>query len=309
MNLAPIALFAYNRPEHLAATLEALRANVLAAQSRLHIFSDGPKKPEAAVAVREVRRLLEKVEGFGEVQVVERASNFGLAASVIDGVTQLTEAHGRVIVIEDDLIVSPYFLEYMNAALERYRDEPSVKQVSGYMFPVDMRAQEDSLFLPFTTSWGWATWARAWQEFDPAMRGLQVLDRDRHLRRAFNLDGNYDYYGMLQRQARGEVDSWAIRWYLSVFLKQGLTLYPARTLVTNAGFDGSGTHCGAGDFGQAGGRPDFRVRTFPPRAALAPGWKRVLEGMPKRRLRPGELARALAGRIQRAWATRNGSRT
>lgn len=301
MSLAPIALFVYNRPDHLAATLEALRANALAARSCLHIFSDGPKKPETVAAVQEVRRRLGSVEGFAEVRIVEHASNLGLAASIIDGVTRLAEAHGRVIVVEDDLVVSPHFLEYMNEALERYRNESAVMQVSGYMFPVDMGVAEDSLFLPFTTSWGWATWARAWQEFDPVMHGRETLARDRRLREAFNLDGAYDYYGMLQRQARGEVDSWAIRWYLSVFLKQGLTLYPAQTLVMNAGFDGSGTHCGAGDFGQTDGRPDFRVQTFPPQAVLAPGWKRVLEGMPKRRLRPEYLVKALTSRIKRAF--------
>ncbi|MGH8768526.1 MAG: glycosyltransferase [Burkholderiales bacterium] len=303
--LAAIALFTYNRPAHTRQTVAALRANPLAASSELHVFSDGPKTQEAALRVREVRAYLRTIDGFGAVKVYERERNFGLAASVIDGVTRLCDASGMVIVVEDDLLVSPRFLGYMNAALDRYCDEAEVMQVSGYMFPVDMGAATDSFFLPFTTSWGWGTWARAWKTFDPLMRGLGALSGDRRLKDAFNLHGAYDYYGMLRRQQRGEVDSWAIRWYLSVFMRNGLTLYPAKTLVQNTGFDGSGTHCGAGDFGQATGLPDFQVSSFPERVELYPEWRRVLAGLPKRSHNLRYLAGTLLRRVHRAIGTRN----
>ena len=307
MTRAPIALFAYNRPEHTRQAVEALRRNRLASSSELHVFSDGPRTPEAAPRVREVRSYLRTIDGFASVKLHEREQNFGLAASVIDGVTRLCGVAGRVIVVEDDLLVAPGFLSYMNAALDRYGDEARVMQVSGYMFPVDMGAATDSFFLPFTTSWGWATWARAWAAFDPLMRGLEALSRQRALKDAFNLGGAYDYYGMLRRQQRGEVDSWAIRWYFSVFMRNGLTLYPARTLVQNIGFDGSGTHCRAGDFGQATGLPEFDVTSFPERVELYPEWKRVLVGLPKRSRNLSDLAGAFLSRINRAIAARSGN--
>ena len=174
--------------------------------------------------------------------VVERSRNLGLANSIIEGVTRLCTERGRVIVVEDDLTVSRHFLEYMNQALDRYADDERVMQVSGYMFPVSLGTETDALFLPLTTSWGWACWQRSWKKFDPGGSGREALSRDPSMRRRFNLDGAYDYAGMLDAQAAGKIDSWAIRWYLSVFLRGGLVLYPARTLVRNLGFDDSGTH-------------------------------------------------------------------
>jgi hypothetical protein len=112
------------------------------------------------------------------------------------------------------------------------------------MFPVQLPVDEDALFLPFTSSWGWATWERAWTCFDPETTRLNELKTNLRLRHQFNLEGAYPYYQMLKKQSKGRIDSWAIRWYLSVFFRRGLTLYPANTLVYNGGFDGSGTHCG-----------------------------------------------------------------
>jgi hypothetical protein len=307
MSNAPVALFVYRRPEHTRATVEALLRNPEAAQTDLHVFSDAARATGDEDAVKQVRRYVREITGMRSTTMIERSRNHGLANSVIDGVSRLCESHGRTIVMEDDLIVAPSFLSYMNAALNRYRDDDSAMQISGYMFPANMGASTDSFFLPFTTSWGWATWARAWREFDPSMRGLEALAGDRRLRDAFNLYGAYDYYGMLLRQKRGEVDSWAIRWYLSVFMRNGLTLYPAKTLVQNTGFDGSGTHCGTGNFGQATGLPDVRVTSFPERVALYPEWRRVLAGFPKRSNNLRDLAGTLLRRVNRAIRIRNGN--
>jgi GT2 family glycosyltransferase len=239
---APIALFVYNRPLHTRQTVEALRKNELASESDLVIFSDGPKRPEAAAAVGEVREYIRTISGFRSVSIIERDRNWGLANSVIDGVTRLCTEYGRVIVLEDDLIVARYFLEYMNTALERYQHDEKVMQVSGYMFPINAAVQTDAIFLPITTSWGWATWQRAWQYFDPLATGHAALEGDVDMRHKFNLDGGYDYFGMLKQQLQGKIDSWAIRWYLSVWMRGGLTLFPRETLVENIGLDGSGTH-------------------------------------------------------------------
>ena len=245
MTIAPIALFVYNRPAHTRQTIGALLKNELAGGSDLIIFSDAPKKPEAVEAVSEVREYIRTITGFRSVSIVERDRNWGLSNSIIDGVTRLCNEYGRVIVLEDDLVMSPHFLEYMNVALDSYREDERVMQISGHIFPVDITAETDAVFLPMTTSWGWATWQRAWQHFDPAATGYEELKCDVKLRRQFNLDGAYDYFGMLELQLQGKIDSWAVRWHLSVFLRSGITLFPRKTLVENMGFDGSGTHCEA----------------------------------------------------------------
>src|SRR5262249_54070621 len=158
------------------------------------------------------------------------------------GVTDLCHRHASAIVIEDDLELSPYFLEYMNAGLVTYRDDARVMQISGYMFPIRLPSSQDAFFLPLTTSWGWATWDRAWRQFDPDAVVASLVLADPLQRSAFDLNGSYPYSAMLQAQQEGKIDSWAIRWYHSVFAHKGLVLYPARSLVRNSGFDGSGVN-------------------------------------------------------------------
>lgn len=244
MELAPIALFAYKRPQHTLRALEALSQCDLADESRLVVFCDGPKRPEDVDAVRQVREVVRSRPWCGTVEVIERERNAGLANSVVTGVSDLCREYGRVIVLEDDLVVSPYFLRYMNDALEKYKDEERVMQISGYMFNVALAADSDAVFLPFTTSWGWATWKRAWEKFDPSMSAYEAMKKDKKLRFAFNFDGNFDYFSMLEKKYTGQLDSWAIVWYASVFIHKGLVLHPLKTLVRNDGFDGSGTNCG-----------------------------------------------------------------
>ncbi len=245
MKYAPIALFTYNRPSHTRQTVEALLKNPEARYSDLILFSDGPKDDASGKQVQEVRRYLHNIEGFKSIRIVERDTNFGLADSIISGVSEVVDEYGRVIVLEDDLITTPGYLCYMNQALNRYEGDKRVMQISGHMFDVDIKAETDAVFLPFTTSWGWATWKRAWVHFDPSMAGYERLRKDRKLRWSFNLDGAYDYFGMLKAQKKGRIDSWAIRWYLSVFLRHGLVLFPVKSFVKNIGFDDSGTHCRA----------------------------------------------------------------
>ena len=271
MDLAPIAFFAYNRPEHALRSLQALKRSRLADQSILHIFCDGAKKPEDKNRVDQVREIVKGEKWCKEAHVEFSEKNNGLAGSIIYGVSSLCAKYGKVIVLEDDLVVSPSFLEYMNAALEVYENEEQVKQVSGYMIGGQVDSDTDALFLPFTTSWGWATWERAWKQFDPDMTAYEALKKDRKLRKRFNLDGSYDFFAMIENQRAGRIDSWAIRWYVSVFMMNGLTLYPAKSLVSNAGLDGSGVHCGAaGDAGEEEFAQDFSVETYPTDIRVSP---------------------------------------
>lgn len=284
MSYAPIALFVYNRPAHTRQTVEALLANAESAQTALYIFSDAPRNVAAKLAVSEVRSYIRGIAGFKAVTIIERENNLGLAQSIIDGTTRLCEECGRVIVVEDDLVTSPHFLSYMNDALTRYKDEDRVMQVAGYMFPVNLELEDDALFLPFTSTWGWATWKRAWQYFDADGSGYQRLVEDRNLRHAFNLRGNYDYFRMLESQLRGKTNSWGIRWYLSIFLRDGLTLYPKKTLVRNFGFDGSGVNCVASSIEEKDIDQDFRVSSLPQLIAVSEKYDELIQQIPQPKL-------------------------
>lgn len=268
---APIALFVYKRPHHTEKTLESLSRCEGADESELFIFCDGPKRPEDMKAVEEVRGLVKSRKWRGKVNVIERDENWGLANSIISGVTELCERYGRVIVLEDDLIVSRYFLEYMNNALDLYENSEQVMQVSGHMYPVNTKTETDAVLLPWATSWGWGTWNRAWNHFDKDMKGYTKLKDDATLRHKFDLDGSYPYYKMLGMQRNGKIDSWAIRWYLSIFMSEGVTLFPTQTLIQNIGFDGSGTHCTKEGRAMDSSyiQRDFHVLTFPPKIEIS----------------------------------------
>lgn len=263
MDLAPIAFFAYNRPDHTLKALTSLSQCELAGRSHLYIFCDGPKTASETEKVYKVREIASNKQWCDKVDIIAREQNMGLANSIISGTSILCEQYGRVIVIEDDLILAPYFLSYMNAALDKYQDAEQVVQISGYMFPVTLAADHEAIFLPFTTTWGWATWWRAWRHFDPQMSGYAALKQDKALRHKFDLYGAYPYFGMLEHQLAGKIDSWGIRWYLSAFLRGGLTLHPLKSLIQNIGFDGSGAHCGVTSV--------FAIPAFPTRGEKLPG--------------------------------------
>jgi hypothetical protein len=240
--LAPIVLFVFSRPDHTRRTLEALAANPLASDSTLFVYSDAASTPQQNLGVRAVRAILRQVTGFAEVSVIERTSNFGLARNIIEGVSEILHKHQRVIVLEDDMVTSRWFLTYMNEALERYADDDRVVSIHGYVYPVSEILPE-TFFLPGADCWGWATWRRGWACFNPD--GVELLTElhRRRLRYAFDFDNSYPYAKMLEAQIAGTNDSWAIRWYASAFLADKLTLYPGRSLVHNIGNDASGTHC------------------------------------------------------------------
>jgi hypothetical protein len=242
MRCAPIALFAYRRTDHLARTLDALEACPEFSASPVTVYSDGPRSDAAHAGVAAVRALLASRKR-ANMTIVEAPANRGLANSIIAGVTEQCERYGRVIVIEDDLVLSPVALTWLNRGLDSYADDARVWQVGAHQFAVpQFAARTDGLFLHLNTSWGWGTWKRAWDRFDPSAAGWQALKTDSGLRRRFNLDGAYPYAEMMEQQMAGRVDSWAIRWWWSVFQANGLGLHPPRSLVSNIGDDGSATH-------------------------------------------------------------------
>ncbi len=241
MNLAPIALFVYKRPDHSKRTLSALKNNLLAKQTDLFIFSDAPKKDSDIAAVNKVRKLIKSVKGFKSVKVIKRKQNLGLANSIIDGVTYLTNKYGRVIVVEDDLLTSKYFLNFMNDSLDLYSDDKKVASIHAYVFPIDSTLP-DTFFIRGADCWGWATWKRAWKLFEPNGPKLLSELKKRNLINRFDYGGYANFSEMLKNQIDGKNDSWAIRWHAAIFLREMLTLYPGKSLVFNIGNDASGTH-------------------------------------------------------------------
>jgi hypothetical protein len=241
--LSPIALFVYKRPAHTAQVLEALAGNELAAGSDLYIFSDAARNERDRAAVNEVRRIVRAVRGFSSVTVLERERNMGLANSVIAGVSLVCNERGRVIVLEDDLVTSPYFLRFMNDALEAYDQDEPVGSVHGYWYPVS-RALPTTFFLRGASCWGWGTWRRSWRLFEADGHKLLAALRARDLTREFDLEGAIDYTRMLRLQIAAKNDSWAIRWHAAMFLAGKLQLSPSVSLVRNIGFDGTGSHSG-----------------------------------------------------------------
>jgi len=245
--LSPIVLFVYNRHEHTRRTVEALQKNFLAEESELFIFSDGPKNESDSIKVLEVRNYIKTISGFNSVHIIERKQNLGLAKSIIEGVAKILDSHEKIIVLEDDLLSSPYFLQYMNEALDLYKNEEKVISIHGYVYPIESKLKKklpETFFLKGADCWGWATWKRGWDLFEPdGKKLLEELER-RDLLREFDFDGSYPYSNMLRRQIAGQNDSWAIRWYASAFLRGKLTLYPRESLIQNIGLDNSGTHAG-----------------------------------------------------------------
>lgn len=244
MNLAPVALFVYNRLWHTKQTIEALQRNELVSDTDLIIYADGVKDNNDNAKVEEVKQVrdyIKSITGFKSVKVIEREENWGLSKSITSGVTEVLSCYDRIIVMEDDLVSSKYFLKYMNDALELYENDEEIASVHGYIYPIKDKLPETFL-VKGADCWGWATWKRGWDLYEDD--GKKLLEQfNKRLKYEFNFYNSYPYIQMLIDQINGKNDSWAIRWYASAFLKNRLTLYPGRSLLKNVGFDQLGTHC------------------------------------------------------------------
>lgn len=244
MKTAPIVLFVYNRINSLQLTIKHLKDNFLSNESDLIIYSDGPKRDEDIEKVKIVREFLKTINGFKSITIYERSINKGLADSIIDGVTEIVNKYGKIIVLEDDLITSPYFLKYMNDALNIYENEERVISIHGFIHNVKKKLPE-TFFLKGADCWGWATWKRGWDIFEKDGSKLLKELEEKKLTYEFDFRGGYPYTEMLRHQVQGKVNSWAIRWYASAFLKDKFTLYPGKSLVAHLGIE-EGTHSNDG---------------------------------------------------------------
>jgi hypothetical protein len=241
-NYAPVVFFAYNRPRHTSEALRSLASNDLASKTDLIAYLDGPKTEKDRLLVAEVKAVIEKTREFKSVTLIQRGKNIGLARNIIDGIGSVIQKHGRVIVVEDDLLVSPAFLRYMNDALVYYEEKTTVWHIAGFTEDIGRSNVDESFFWRTMYCWGWATWKDRWQHFEKNPSNL-VKRFDSRMIKRFNLDGANDFWSQVLANEKKILDTWAIFWYATIFQNDGLCLNPYVSYVRNVGFDGSGIHC------------------------------------------------------------------
>ena len=243
---APIILFIYSRLEHTKKTVEALKCNLLAKESNLIIYSDAGKDKESQFNVDSVRDYLLSIDGFKSISIIYRNENYGLAKNIMEGVTEVINKYGKAIILEDDIVTSPCFLMFMNNALDKYKSNKNVWHVSGWNYPIETDDLPDSFFWNTMNCWGWATWCDRWEHFEKEPKKLIKSWSKKDINR-FNLDNSYDFWSQVEGNLNGKLNTWAIFWYATIFLNNGLCLNPSKSLVLNVGNDGSGTNCGFDD--------------------------------------------------------------
>jgi hypothetical protein len=244
--LAPLVLFVYQRPAHTKKVLNAIANDLLAKDTVLYVYSDGPKRPDnnsEQDRIAQTRALIQDFNGCKEVHLYSKDKNEGLAQSIVNGVSEVVEKHGKVIVLEDDILISPFFLTYMNQTLNLYEKEDRVMHIGSF---VPQRSGQEKLpetyFLRFMNCWGWATWKRAWQKLELNAPLLLNKLQDREDKIFFDLENSIGLLKQLKDNINGKINTWAIKWYSSIFLNNGLCLYPKRSLTSQIGLDGSGIH-------------------------------------------------------------------
>ena len=244
MNFSPIIIFVYNRLYHLDTLFNSLQKNDLFKNSKVVVFSDGPKNEIDKDKIDKVRELLKKRLIPQNSEIIENNVNLGLSRNVIGGLNKIFQIYDRAIILEDDLELSPFFLNYMNDALNLYATSENVASISGYMYPIEPKKFSNNyFFLKLIESWGWGTWKRAWNIFENNSLQLKKKIDEKQLANEFNFESGISYYKMLTDNINGLNDSWAIRWYASIFLKNMNTLFPSKSFVKNIGVDDSGEHC------------------------------------------------------------------
>ena len=242
MNISPIIIFTYRRK--IDKLIDSLLKNRLAKESELYIFSDGYKDNIDKQDVLDVRNSFKDIKGFKNIHIIEAKTNKGLANSVIDGVTEIVNRYDKIIVLEDDLIVANNFLDYMNKALDFYKQNNSIWSVSGYTPDLEdcLKNYDKDIYLSLrANSWGWATWRDRWNKIDWKINDWEEFKEDKEAIKKFNLAGN-DMFKMLEMQMMGKIDSWAIRWCYNQFRYNTFSVYPKKSKIINIGFDEKGTH-------------------------------------------------------------------
>ena len=250
--LAPIVLFVYNRPEHTKKTIEGILSNPEAKDTELYIFADGPKptiSEECLEKLKETRAYIHQISGFKKVVIDESDKNRGLANATIRGCTKVITSFGKMIMIEDDDVPTPYFLKFMNEGLNKYENDESVWSICGF---VDSKAMpytsgDEVFFVNRPSSWGFGTWKRCWDKVIWDTETLRGIFRHKDIIRGFDKWGGRDHYHTMYNLLHGNNSSWSIRYHFAAYIHDCYSVYPYKSLIENIGLDGSGTHCGSSE--------------------------------------------------------------
>ena len=247
MKLAPIVIFSYNRPSHLKKTLNSLKKNKLSKKSIAYFFSDGPKTHtlEELKKINLVRKIIKNTKGFKSKKIIFYKKNIGLKKNILNGVTKIIKKHGKVIVLEDDIVVTKNFLNYMNQSLSLYANNKKIWHISGWNYDLDLKkinkGDEDAFFIRNMNCWGWGTWKNRWNKIilDPnffykKMNKKQIEN--------FNLSNSINNWSQIIRNKNKTLETWAIFWNATIFYYKGLCLNPKISMINNIGMDGSGTN-------------------------------------------------------------------
>ena len=282
----PVALFAYNRPEHTMRTLSALAATPEAAATDLIVFCDGPGSDQELVNVNAVRDVVRAQSGFKSVQIHSRDENVGLARSITEGISRVLSEHPSVIVMEDDIVCTPGFLSYMNHALSKYQKDAEVWHVSGWNYPdVPKLGSDDAFFWHGMNCWGWGTWADRWAHFERDPHALVDRFTKQDIER-FNVENTHNFWSQVQANASGKIRTWAVFWYATIFQNNGLCLNPVVSHTTNIGFDGTGLHCGPLDFYASATQPPNRDLVLPEDIAASAQYRSEIRNFYQNRYPP-----------------------
>lgn len=240
-NYAPIVMFVYNRPEHVKQVIDNLKKCDLAIDSDLYIYSDAAKTDNQIEKVNEVRKLCEQIKGFNSVTLIKQDNNFGLAKNIIEGVTSIINQYGKIIVLEDDLLVSQQFLLYMNKCLDNYTDDKTIWHISAWNYPIEASGLPEVFPIRVMNCWGWATWKDRWQHFEKNPEKL-MHQFNKKMIYDFDMNDSGSFWSQVVANHQNKINTWAIFWYATIFLHHGLCINPRYSLITNIGHDGSGTH-------------------------------------------------------------------
>jgi hypothetical protein len=264
-----IAVFTYNRPNHLSRVLEGLQENNV---DHLYIFSDGPKDVDEKDEVNQVREIIYEID-WCQTTVITQDENIGLAESVINGINRVFQDHDRIIVLEDDCVPASNFVSFMQTCLDRYDNLQRVMNINGYSPPIKIPSdyEHDVYFTYRNSSWGWATWKPAWDNFEQDPFSLSELEANSSTIKKICDKAGEDLYPMMKAQLKGQIDSWAIWWSYAIAANNGLCVNPVRSKVRNIGHDDSGTHTTSSN------RYDVQLDetpveeyTFPPQIRVVP---------------------------------------
>lgn len=243
-HLVPILLFVYNRPHHTKITVDALKRNKLAGQSELIIYSDAPNNSRDELGVAKTRELVDTISGFKKISVVKRENNVGLARNIVAGITEVLEKYDACIVLEDDIVTSPAFLQFMNNCLEKYRANKKVWHVNGWAHPIKYNEHNQYFFWRVMNCWGWATWSDRWKYFEKDPNKL-ALCWDEEKKCNFDINWSGVYWSQVVANLSGKLNTWAVFWYATIYQHGGLCLQPTGSYVVNIGLDGSGQNSGS----------------------------------------------------------------